>query len=486
MSKELADSDSLSSAIQSILPELDQFNKFEGVDQSGRRHQEWEKILDQALPQKGEGLQAVITELRRTLIPNGARNGMPGFSGWITTAPTTSGVIASLAGTVAGSQRWWVQPFNFVEKVALRWLAELLGLPAQWQGTFSSGGSIANIIGLGAARQSAIERRGVDPSRDGVPTGQNWRIYASSQVHHVHARAAAILGLGRRSVANIEVDQDYRIDLKALEAALKTDKENGIFPMAIVATAGTTNTGAIDPLMQLADLAEKYETWLHVDGAYGGFGILDERVASLYAGLGRAQSFAVDPHKWLAAPVGCGATFVCDRALLGRAFTLEPAEYLEGSVSTGEILSPFDNFGELFHDFNLEQSAPSRGVQVWAILKEIGAEGMRARVVRHNDFARRVENLATKDERLEVVAPAVLSICCFRYVGKQMPPEKLNDLNAQIAKQLRAEGTYVPSTTVLDGIFAIRPCFINPRTTEAEVDGLVRRVRQIGDELSAS
>ncbi|MGH2582913.1 MAG: pyridoxal phosphate-dependent decarboxylase family protein [Anaerolineales bacterium] len=484
MSKDHADAKDLSSAVQAILPALDEFNKYNGVDETGRNHTEWKKALDKSLPETGEGLDAVVKDLQEVFIPNGLRNGMPGFSGWVTTAPTTSGVIANLAGTVAGSQRWWVQPFNFIESVALRWLAELLGLPSTWQGTFNSGGSIANLIGLGVARQLAFEQAGVDPARDGIPSGIRWRIYASEQVHHVVNRAAAVLGLGRKSVVPIGVDRDYRIDLKELQTALASDQRENIRPIAIVATAGTVNTGAIDPIAQMADLAEEYRTWLHVDGAYGGFGLLDERVSPLYDGLNRAHSFAVDPHKWLAAPVGCGATFVHDRALMGRAFTLEPAEYLEGAASEGEINSTFDSFGDLFHDFNLEQSAPSRGVQVWAILKEIGAAGMRARVVRHNNFARRVEQLARDDEHLEVLSSAVLSICCFRYVVQGKTEDQLNALNSEIAKQLRSEGKYVPSTTVLGGKFATRPCYINPRTTEADVDGMVERVRQIGDDLS--
>ncbi len=233
----------------------------------------------------------------------------------------------------------------------------------------------------------------------------------------------------------------------------------------------------------MADLAEEFGTWLHVDGAYGGFGMLDERLAPLYEGLDRAGSFAVDPHKWMAAPLGTGATFVSDRALLGRALTLEPAEYLEGSTTTGEVISTFDQFGELLHDFNLEQSAPSRGVAVWAILKEIGAEGMRDRVVRHNNFGRRVQKLAEKDEHLEVLAPATLSICCFRYKGNANEAAGLNELNTEIVRRLRIEGRHVPSTTEIDGKIAIRPCYINPRTTEAEVDALVKRVRELGDEI---
>lgn len=480
-----AESGRLTEAIETILPALEDFNKFQGQDPAARERAAWMTALDQPLPEHGAGLHHVLQQLKDAVIPYGLRNGAPGFNGWVTTAPTTAGIAAALAGTVAGSQRWWVQPFNYLETIALRWLAELLRLPPHWQGTFTSGGSVANLIGLGAARQWAFERIGHDPALDGLRADRGWRVYASREVHHVVNRAAAVLGLGRRSVKSIALDQSQRIDLHHLRTALDADRAEGILPLAIVASAGTVNTGAIDPIGEMADIASEYHAWLHVDGAYGLFGILDPRVAPRFEGLERADSVAVDPHKWLAAPVGCGAVFVRDRALLGRSFTLEPAEYLEGAVGRGELLSPFDEFGELYHDFNVEQSAPARGVQVWAILSEIGAEGMRERVMRHNDFARHLAWRVETDEHLELLAHPTLSICCFRYRRPDLEETDLGDLNEEIAHRLREEGAFVPSTTRVNGKLAIRPCYINPRTTMAEVDGLADRVREIGDRLAS-
>jgi len=477
--RDAADSERLANAINGITSALDRFYRFEGPDLAAVHRQQWVAELGVALPEQGRGLEAVVRTLNEVLIPNGLRNGAPGFSGWVTTSPTTSGVIAALAASVAGSQRWWVQPFNYLETVGLEWLRTLLGLGADMQGTFTSGGSAANLVALGAARQHAFEREGADVALDGLPTGIRWRIYASTEVHHVVTRAAAVLGLGRRSVRGIATDDRQRIDVRALVDALDEDRARGIRPIAIVATAGTVNTGAIDPIAELADIAEERGVWLHVDGAYGAFGVLDERVAPLFRGMERADSVAADPHKWLAAPLGCGATFVRDRARLGRAFTLEPAEYLEGSTTGGAAQSPFDDFGELYHDFNIEQSAQSRGVTVWAILTEIGRAGLRDRVKRHLDFARHLERRVAQEPRLELVAPATLSICCFRYRSKD--EGTANSLNERIARRLRAETRFVPSTTTVGGRYAIRPCYINPRTTIDDVDGLVEAVTLIGD-----
>ena len=195
----------LSEAIDRILPALEDFNRFQGQDLAGRQRSTWMADLNQPLPERGVALDQVLHELTETIIPYGLRIGSPGFCGWVTNAPTTAGTVAALAVTVAGSQRYWIQPFSYLEKVGLRWLAALLGVPTDLQGIFTSGGSVANLVGLGAARQRVFERIGCDPARDGLPPDARWRIYASSEVHHVVYRAAAILGLGRREGGVIEV-----------------------------------------------------------------------------------------------------------------------------------------------------------------------------------------------------------------------------------------------------------------------------------------
>jgi aromatic-L-amino-acid decarboxylase len=469
-----------------MLPALERFNSYAHQDLSPSRHAVWMAALDEPLPLEGVGLDAVLAVLCQTVIPDGVALGAPGFSAWVTGAPTTSGTVAKLAATVAGPQRYLIQPFHYLETIALRWLSELFGLPDDMQGVFTSGGSVANLIGLGAARQRAYEKLGHDPARDGYRATPVGSIYAATTVHHVVARAAGVLGLGRRSVVLVETDGQERLDLGALRDALIQGRAAGRAPVAIVASAGTVDAGAVDPIAEMADLADEFGSWLHVDGAYGLFGMLDPRVAPLYAGLERADSVVADPHKWLSAPIGCGSVFVRDRALLARAFTTEPAEYLEGTFSPGRDTTTYDSMGEPYHYFGIEHSAPSRGVTVWAILKEIGANGLRRRIMRDNDFARHIARRAGEDQRLELLAPPILSICCFRYRASGLDDRDLDELNAEIARRLRAEGRYVPSTTRIRGSLAIRPCYINPRTTIAEVNGLADRVRELGDQLTSA
>jgi aromatic-L-amino-acid/L-tryptophan decarboxylase len=180
------------------------------------------------------------------------------------------------------------------------------------------------------------------------------------------------------------------MDVGALRAAMTADRAAGVLPLAVVAAAGTTNTGAIDPLREAGELAKEFGAWFHVDGAYGLPGILDARVSPLYDGLELADSAIVDPHKWLGAPVGVAATFVRDRAILHRAFTQEPADYLEGAFASDDVQVSLDDMGVPYFDFGVELSSPPRGVQVWAILTELGVEGLRRRVVDDNNFARQV------------------------------------------------------------------------------------------------
>jgi aromatic-L-amino-acid decarboxylase len=479
-----AETGRLAEAVGRLLPSLEAFQRFEGLDPAARNRAAWQH-LDRPLPTQGLGLDAVLQELAEVVIPHGDRTGMPGFTGWVVNAPTTSGTAAALSGIVAGSQRWGVQPYNLLELVGLRWLAELLGLPAEWQGVFVSGGSIANLIGLGAARQHAFERIGCDPTRDGLPLDRRGRVYASSEVHHCVMRACAVLGLGRRGLVEIPPDREGRADVDAIARVVERDVAEGIVPVAVVGSAGTVNAGAVDDLAGLADVADQHGAWLHVDGAYGLWGLLDEEVAPLFAGLERAGSVAVDPHKWLATPIGVGAAFVRDRALLARAFTQEPSEYIEGAIGTGEPVSPFDALGEEFHNYTIELSASARGLLVWAALAEMGADGMRARVRRHNGYARRLAALVRADERLELVLEPTLSICCFRYAAPGLDEARLAELNEAIAAGLRAEDI-VPSTTTVAGKVVIRPCYINPRTQEADVDALAAAVRRLGDELVAA
>lgn len=481
---EASSTDRLSEAISALLPALEAFSRFEGPDLAAPASA-WRSVLDEPLPETGAGLDAVLTLLDETVIRRGLRIGHPGFSGWVTTSPTTVGVAADLAQTVASAQRWWVQPGNHLDSMAVEWMLQLIGFPDSFVGQFTAGGSSANLVGLGAARQHAGERLGIDAARDGVAGIPNPVVYASVQAHHVVGRALGVLGFGRSAERSISLGSDGRIDVAELRRRLADDLAAGATPVAIVGNAGDVNTGLVDPLGELAEIAHDHGIWFHVDGAYGGFGILDDRVRDRFGDPATYDSFAIDPHKWLAAPLGTGLAVCRDGDLLGRSFTVETGGYdRERETKADEDpASPWASIGRGTPDWGLDFSTPARGIAVWAVLKEIGAAGMRERVVRHNDCARLVARRAEESDELEAMSEPDLSIACFRYVVAGASVEQLNELNQAVLEELRRRGQDLPSGTWLGEVFALRPCFINPRTGLGEADRLVDSVLEIGRAL---
>ena len=485
-----ASTDRLGESVSALLPALDAFNAFQGPDRAAPRSA-WLPLIDESLPEHGVGREAVLEVLSSVVIGRGLRLGHPGFSGWVTTAPTTVAAAAGLAQSVASAQRWWVQPGNHLDSMAVEWMIELLGFPHGFIGQFTAGGSSANLVGLGAARQHAGERLGIDSAQDGVAALPAPRVYVSEQTHHVVGRALGVLGMGRANVRVIPLDATRHIDLGLLRTAIDEDVTAGRTPIAVVGNAGDVNTGLVDPLAALAEIAHERGIWFHVDGAYGGFGILDERVRDRYGDPATYDSFAVDPHKWMAAPVGTGLAVCRDGDLLSRSFTIETGGYDRerepAPASDEDPASPWESTGRGTPDWGVDFSTPARGIAVWAILKEMGASGMRERVTRHLDCARLVADRVRASGELELLTEPELSICCFRYRPPGSADEaRLDELNQDVLAGLRKRGRSLPSGTWVDGRFAIRPCFINPRSGLADAEMLVDEVLAVGRALIAT
>ncbi len=463
--------DDLAGALAQIAPAL------AAPGTAAARRSAWRPRLAGALPAHGEPAAAVLADLVELLGGAALPLGAPGFTGWVATAPTVVPVVAQLIAAVAAPSRWWVHPGAALEKVALRWLGELTGV-GELPGALVSGGALGNLIALAAARQRAGARRGIDVAADGVAALGPVRVYASDDAHHVIGRACAVLGLGRTALRRVPVGRGTGMDVAALEAAIAVDRADGVTPLAVVATAGDASVGAIDPIDALAEVARRHEAWLHVDGAYGGFAALDPRVRPRFGDLGAVDSFVVDPHKWLAVPAGCGAVLVRDRAALEGALAVEAAPYLRVQRrGDGDPASPFDELGDGSPAHTLEHSAPARGVVVWAALRELGRDGLAARIARHLDCARRVADRVRAAADLELLVEPVLSICVFRW----RPPGvrasgEIDRANEALARAVRARGRIVLSTTRVGGKQALRPCFLGARTGLAEADLVVDEV----------
>lgn len=481
MYEELAETGNLTHLMQDLGKHLDRFLDFKHPDAFLSR-QSWQAALNQPLPNEGIGIDSTADEIQHLLIPNASAVPNPGCTSFITTGATSVGALASAAASVVAPQRIGLTAFNYLEEKSLEWLAALCQIPQHMKGLYSSGGSAANIVGLGAARQQAFESIGLDPAQEGV--NLPCRIYATQASHHTIHRAAAVLGIGRNAVIHIPTDERGRMCVDALHQQLLEDKGKPVVPVAIVANAGSTSTGSIDPLQQIGELAQKFNIWFHIDGAYGLPGVLDPNVQHLYQGVKLADSLIVDPHKWLGAPVGIGATFVRDRNILNRAFSQGASDYLEGSVTTNNLQHSMDSLGIPYSDFGLELSAPCRGAVVWALIREIGKEGMQARVCRHNAMASWLAEQASSHPNLELLQQPTLSICCIRYVSEHY--RNTDELNRRIHRLLVKNGRNIPSTAMVNGQLAIRPCFIGARTDWQHAESLLEEILLLGKQLENS
>ncbi len=441
------------------------------------RRSDWRARIDAPLPEEGASAESVLADVADLLGKGALPLGAPGFAGWVATAPTVVPVVTQLIAAVAAPQRWWVHPGGSLERVALRWLGELVGL-GDVPGSLVSGGAVANLVALAAARQRAGQRRGVDVAAEGVVALGPARVYASVNAHHVIGRACAVLGLGRAALLRLPVGRGHGLDAEALQEAMAADRASGVLPLAVVATAGDASVGAVDPIDELAEVARRHDAWLHVDGAYGGFAALDARIRPLLGDLEAVDSLVVDPHKWLAVPTGCGAVLVRDRAALEGALAVEAAPYLRvRRRGEDDPAAPFEELGEGSPAHTVEHSAPARGVVVWAALRELGRAGLAERIGRHLDCARRVAARVRACGELELLAEPVLSICCFRWrpAGVRASGE-LDRANEELAREVLARGRVVLSTTRVSGKLALRPCFLGARTGLADADLLVDEV----------
>jgi glutamate/tyrosine decarboxylase-like PLP-dependent enzyme len=454
---------------------------------------EREGLLDLPMPDAGLTPDALLDAVAERVLPHPMGNGHPRFFGWVNSPPAPMGVLAELLAAAANpSCAGGDHAAIYLERAVVRWLMELVGFPAAGSlGLLVSGGSMASLTALAAARHRAAEDDGWDVRADGLWDRPRLVLYVSDQGHGTLRKAAELLGLGSAQVRVVPVDDDFRMDVAVLEEAVVADRAAGRRPFCVAASAGTVNTGAIDPLARIADLCGRERLWLHVDGAYGAVGVLDPERAPLYAGLARADSLALDPHKWLSVPVECGAVLVRDAARLRGAFSHVPP-YLRTEEGRG--------FGGLpwFSEYGFQQTRGFRALKLWLTLAHAGRSGLERLVVRHNRLARRLADRIDAAPDLERLAPVVLSTVCFRYLparaagtrrgGQPHDPAaddaRLDALNRRLAETVQAEGEAFLTGTVLRGRFVLRACVLHHQTTEEDVDALVETVQRTGRRLA--
>jgi len=404
----------------------------------------------------------------------------PRFWGWVFGTGTVMGVFAEMLAATMNTNSGDFDHHSaiHVEKQVIDWCKEMLGFPKSASGLLTSGCSTANLIGLAVARNA---KAGYNLRQNGIRYSQNrMTLYASQEIHSSIQKAVELLGLGSVALRLIPVDQDYRIDLDALQAAIDADREDGHLPFCVVGAAGTVNTGAIDDLVSLADICRQEDLWLHIDAAFGAWAVLAPGLRHLIAGIERADSLAFDLHKWMYVQFEIGCVLVRHAADHHQAFSITPA-YLQrqgdGRGMTGGDL-PW------FTEYDIQLSRGFRALKAWMSLKEHGVRKY-ARLVQQNvDQARYLAELVASAPELELAAPVPLNVVCFRYLASGLEPGALDALNKDILVELQESGVAVLSGTTLQDKFVLRLGHTNHRTRYEDLDLLVRETIRIGNELA--
>ena len=436
------------------------------------------------LPAHGADAGALLQEACDLVLGHSLLNGHPRFFGYITAGPAPLGILAELlaatANPNAGSHT--LGPIaTAIEEQVVRWLGELLGFPGG-AGLLVSGGNMANIVCLLAARRA---RAGWDLRASGLAAGPPLLLYASTSTHTWVQKAADLSGLGTAAIRWIDTDRDGRIDVAALRAQLESDRGSGAQPFLLIGSAGTVATGAVDPLPELAAIAREHGLWFHVDGAYGGFAaaLLDGADATLVpadlAGLRAADSIAIDPHKWLYAPLEAGCVLVRDAAVLRDAFAYTPSYYRFEDAAE----QPLPNYFEL----GPQNSRGFRALKVWLQLRQAGAAGYRRMIADDILLARRLDAGIDATPGLEC-GPGGLSVATFRFVPAQAPTGAdrerwLDEINTALLDALQAGGEAFVSNAIVDGGCWLRACVVNFRSSAADVDMLPELVLRLGHAL---
>jgi len=443
-------------------------------DRPAYRHTSSREIrsrLDSTLPIRGTDFNSLLKVLRETIVPFSRQNAHPRMFGYVQSPGTPIGAFADLLASTLNANLtiWRSAPAPVeLERLTIDWIRQILGFPAEAGGLFVSGGSMANLAALGAARHTRDHSLG------------RLRMYASSATHFSIAKAAALLGIGRENVRHVAVDESFRMQVDDLVAKINADLASDYIPFCVVANAGTVDTGAVDSLREIREIADRFQLWMHVDGSYGAFAILAESARRLFAGVEEADSIALDPHKWLYLPVDVGCVIYRDPEAARAAFAHE-AEYTR-------------MFGEeadeafVCWDYGPELSRRFRALKVWMLLKGVGLDRLSEAIESNLACARHLESMVRASDDFEMVAPVELSIFCFRHVPVQLrnqSPKVVDAFNERLLVALQRDGSSYLSNTMLGGRFALRGCVLNYRTTLRDMEILLDDLRSVAKSLPA-
>ncbi|PYK73088.1 MAG: pyridoxal-dependent decarboxylase [Verrucomicrobia bacterium] len=448
--------------------------------------------LDSSLPEEPANFDELLHTFRNTLIELSRHNGHPRMFGYVQAPGTAIAAIADLLASAlnANLTAWRSAPAAVeIERLTINWIKQIIGFNREGAGLFVSGGSMANMAALAAARRAKapaqIQNKGAQSC------AKTLRIYASEETHHSVAKAAALLGIGRDNVRLVSVNERHKINLDELVAAIEEDRAAGHLPICLVANAGTVATGAFDPFRQIGEIARRFNLWLHVDGAYGGFAALAASTRPLFGSIEEADSLALDPHKWLYLPVDCGCVLYRDPEI-ARATFVHEAEYTR-------VIGQEADEAFAFWDYGPELSRRFRALKVWMLLKSVGLQALGEAIEKDLACARHFEKLVQNSEDFEMLAPVELSIFCFRHLPARLKgalatgsserekiEKQLDAHNERLLLALQRDGSSYLSNAQLRGRFSLRGCVMNYRTTLRDMEILLGDLRRVGAQLEVS
>ena len=432
---------------------------------------------ERTLPESGSDAATLLDEATRLLFEHSLFNGHPRFFGYITSSPAPIGALADLLASAVNQNvgAWRLSPMaTEIEAQTIRWIAELTGFPADGDGVLVSGGNMANFacfLAARAAKAANVQTAGLRAAEAPL------RVYASTETHTWIQKAADMFGLGTDAIRWIDVDAEQRMDVGALERQIVADRQDGALPLLVVGTAGTVSTGVVDPLAEIGAICRRHDVWFHVDGAYGALAARVPGAPESLRALADADSVAVDPHKWLYAPLEASCALVRRRGDLLRAFSYHPSYYHFGDEVTN------------FHDYGPQNSRGFRALKVWLALKQVGWSGYRQMIGEDMRLSRRLHALVQQHPDFEALTQH-LSIATFRYVpgdlkasvGTHDTEQYLERLNQELLSRVERGGEAFLSNAVVNGRFALRACIVNFRTSEADIEALPPLLARIGRE----
>ncbi len=432
--------------------------------------------LNEAAPQDGAPLADVYETFKTNILPYPTGNLHPGFFGWVMGNGTVTGMFADmLASGMNPHVGGYDQAAMLVERQVVSWLSELIGFPKDATGLLVSGGTMANLNGLAVGRN---EKAGFDIREMGLQHNDapRLRVYGSAQTHNWILKACELMGLGREAFRAVPVDDAYQIDIAACRALIEADINNGDKPFCVLGTAGTVNTAAIDDFTALRALADEFDLWFHIDGAFGSLAALSPGSRALVGAQSLADSIAFDLHKWGYMPYDVGCVLVREPEAQEATFAQTPS-YLTSTTRGISVETTY------FADKGIQLSRSFRALKVWMSLKEQGAEKLGRLIQQNIDQAKYLEGLVRDHSELELLAPVSLNIVCFRYREAIMSDDDLNALNSEILLRIQESGSAVPSNTILDNKFALRVCITNHRSRLEDFDQLAADVVRHGRDV---